>query len=94
MRPGLDFYSRLVDGLLEAGITPFVTLYHFDLPQPLQDDGGGWLRRGIVDDFAAFVDVVSRNLGDRVKHWITLNEPWSFGMLGLPGRGGRARPAA
>ncbi len=79
---GIDFYSRLVDGLLEAGITPFLTLYHFDLPQPLQDDGGGWLRRGIAEDFGAFVDVVSRKLGDRVKHWMTLNEPWSFGMLG------------
>ncbi|RIK34970.1 MAG: beta-glucosidase [Chloroflexi bacterium] len=81
-QPGLDFYSRLVDGLLEAGITPYLTLYHFDLPQALQDDGGGWLRRSIVDDFAAFVDVVSRTLGDRVRHWMTLNEPWSFGMLG------------
>lgn len=79
---GLDFYSRLVDGLLEAGFTPFVTLYHFDLPQRLQDDGNGWLRRGIVDDFSEFVDVVSRKLGDRVRHWMTLNEPWSFGMLG------------
>ncbi len=79
---GLDFYSRLVDGLLEAGITPFVTLYHFDLPQRLQDDGGGWLRRGVADEFAQFVDVVSRRLGDRVRHWVTLNEPWTFGMLG------------
>jgi len=79
---GLDFYSRLVDGLLEAGITPFLTFYHFDLPQELQADGGGWLRRGVTDDFAEFVDVVSRRLGDRVKHWTTLNEPWSFGMLG------------
>ena len=79
---GLDFYSRLVDGLLVAGITPFLTLYHWDLPQPLQDDGGGWLRCGIVEDFGAFVDVVSRRLGDRVRHWATLNEPWTFGMLG------------
>ena len=79
---GLDFYSRLVDGLLEAGITPFLTLYHFDMPQRLQDHGGGWLRRGIVDDFGAFVDVVSRRLGDRVQHWATINEPWTFGMLG------------
>ncbi len=79
---GLDFYSRLVDGLLEAGITPLLTLYHWDLPQRLQDDGGGWLRRGVVDDFCAFVDVVSRTLGDRVKHWTTLNEPWTFGMSG------------
>lgn len=80
-QPGLDFYSRLVDGLLQAGITPFLTLYHWDLPQPLQDEGG-WLRRGIADDFAAFADVVSRALGDRVRHWTTINEPWTFGMGG------------
>ncbi|PJF39388.1 MAG: beta-glucosidase, partial [Phototrophicales bacterium] len=79
---GLDWYSRLVDGLLEAGITPYVTLYHWDLPQALQDDGDGWLRRGIVDDYAAYVDVVSKALGDRVKSWITFNEPWVFTWLG------------
>lgn len=79
---GLDFYSRLVDGLLEAGITPFVTLYHWDLPQALQDEGEGWLRRGIVDDFAAYADVVSRALGDRVKHWMTFNEMFVFCVQG------------
>jgi beta-glucosidase len=79
---GIDFYSRLVDGLLEAGITPFVTLYHWDLPQALQDDGKGWQRRGIVEDYLAYTDVISRALGDRVKHWITLNEPFIFSMLG------------
>ena len=78
---GLDFYSRLVDGLLEADIIPFVTLYHWDLPQALEDEGG-WLRRGIVDDFVAYADIVSRTLGDRVKHWITFNEPWVFTWLG------------
>ncbi len=78
---GLDFYSALVDGLLEAGITPFVTLYHFDLPQTLEDEGG-WLRRGIADDFTAYAEVVANRLGDRVKHWITLNEPWVFCWLG------------
>ena len=79
---GLDFYSRLVDGLLEAGITPFVTLYHFDLPQALQENEGGWLRRGVADDFAHYVDVVSRKLGDRVNYWMTINEPWTFGTQG------------
>jgi len=79
---GLQFYSDLVDALLDAGITPFVTLYHFDLPQALQDDGGGWLRRGIVDDFEAYTDAVSVELGDRVKHWITLNEPWELAWQG------------
>lgn len=78
---GIDFYSRLVDGLLEAGITPFVTLYHWDLPQALEDEGG-WLRRGIADDFVQYADTVSRALGDRVKHWITFNEPWVFTWLG------------
>ncbi len=81
-RAGIDFYSELVDGLLEAGITPFITLYHFDLPQALQDDGGGWLRRSVVEDFAAYADVVTRALGDRVKNWITINEPWSMASLG------------
>ncbi|MCA9903260.1 MAG: beta-glucosidase [Anaerolineae bacterium] len=78
---GLDFYSRLVDGLLEAGITPSLTLYHWDLPQPLQDEGG-WMRRGIIDDFVAYTDVVARALGDRVKFFITQNEPWVFTWLG------------
>ncbi|MCL4248108.1 MAG: beta-glucosidase [Anaerolineae bacterium] len=78
---GIDFYSRLVDGLLEAGITPSLTLYHWDLPQPLQDEGG-WLRRGIIDDFVAYTDVVARALGDRVKFFITQNEPWVFTWLG------------
>ena len=77
---GLDFYSRLVDGLLEAGITPYLTLYHWDLPQVLQDVGG-WCNRATVDAFAEYADVVSRALGDRVKHWITHNEPWCSGML-------------
>lgn len=78
---GLDWYSRLVDGLLEAGITPYLTIYHWDLPQTLQDEGG-WLRRGIIDDFAAYADLLSRTLGDRVKHWITLNEPWVISWVG------------
>jgi beta-glucosidase len=78
---GIDFYSRLIDGVLAAGITPYVTLYHWDLPQALEDDEG-WLRRGIVEDFAAYTDVVSRALGDRVKHWITFNEPWVFTWVG------------
>jgi beta-glucosidase len=77
---GLDFYSRLVDGLLEAGITPFPTLYHWDLPQVLQDNGG-WPSRGTAQAFVEYTDVVTRALGDRVKHWITHNEPWCAAML-------------
>ncbi len=78
---GLAFYDRLVDGLLEAGITPWVTLYHWDLPQILED-AGGWPNRATADAFAEYTDVVTRRLGDRVKHWITLNEPWCSAFLG------------
>ncbi len=79
--PGLDFYDRLVDGLLERGIEPHVTLYHWDLPQPLQD-AGGWPDRGIVDAFVAYADVVTERLGDRVRSYATLNEPWCSAFLG------------
>ena len=78
---GLDFYSRLVDGLLELNITPFVTLYHWDLPQVLQDEGG-WTNRTTAEAFVEYADTVSRHLGDRVSHWITHNEPWCISVLG------------
>ncbi len=77
---GLDFYSRLVDALLEAGIEPFPTLYHWDLPQTLQDEGG-WPARSTAEAFAEYADVVSRHLGDRVSHWMTHNEPWCISFL-------------
>jgi beta-glucosidase len=77
---GLDFYSRLVDGLLAAGIAPYVTLYHWDLPQVLQDRGG-WASRDTAAAFADYAYAVSRCLGDRVKHWITHNEPWCASMV-------------
>jgi beta-glucosidase len=83
---GLDFYERLVDGLLEHDITPFATLYHWDLPQLLQDEGG-WASRSTAQAFAAYADAVTRRLGDRVKHWITHNEPWCVSFVGyLEGR--------
>jgi beta-glucosidase len=78
---GLDFYDRLVDALLEANITPFVTLYHWDLPQALQDRGG-WANRDTTHAFVEYADAVARRLGDRVKHWITHNEPWVVSFLG------------
>jgi len=78
---GLDFYHRLVDGLLQAGIEPHITLYHWDLPQTLEDEGG-WRDRPIVDAFVTYADLVSRHLGDRVKMWGTLNEPYVSAMMG------------
>jgi len=78
---GLDFYSRLVDGLLAAGITPYATLYHWDLPQALQDEGG-WPARHTAKAFAEYAEAVARRLGDRVKHWMTLNEPAVSALLG------------
>ena len=78
---GLDFYSRLVDELLAAGITPFPTLYHWDLPQALQDEGG-WANRETAQHFAEYASTVVDHLGDRVKRWIIFNEPWVFTILG------------
>jgi beta-glucosidase len=78
---GLGFYDRLVDGLLARGITPWLCLYHWDLPQALQDKGG-WANRGIADAFAAYARVVAARLGDRVKHWAMFNEPNVHALFG------------
>lgn len=78
---GLDFYERLVDRLLDAGIAPMATLYHWDLPQALEDEGG-WPNPDLADAFADYADAVFGRLGDRVKHWISFNEPWVFTYLG------------
>lgn len=77
---GLDFYSRQVDDLLERGITPYATLYHWDLPVALEA-AGGWPARATAEAFAEYAGIVARALGDRVKHWITINEPWCVGLL-------------
>ncbi len=79
---GMDFYSRLVDELLANGITPHVTLYHWDLPQALQDRYRGWESREVVDDFATYAGVMAKRLGDRVSRWMTLNEILTFTQLG------------
>jgi beta-glucosidase len=77
---GIAFYDRLVDSLLEAGIRPVVTLYHWDLPQVL-DDRGGWLNRDVAEWFAHYTRTVVDALGDRVRNWTTLNEPWCSSVL-------------
>lgn len=78
---GLDFYDRLVDTLLAKGIQPFATLYHWDLPSPLEQSGG-WLNRATAYAFADYAELVTRRLGERVTSWITLNEPWCSAYLG------------
>ncbi|MEV5823860.1 GH1 family beta-glucosidase [Micromonospora harpali] len=78
---GLDFYQRLVDELLGHGIEPWLTLYHWDLPQPLED-AGGWPARDTAARFADYAQLVADALGDRVRYWTTLNEPWCSAFLG------------
>ncbi len=78
---GLDFYDRVVDELLANDIEPVVTLYHWDLPAALED-AGGWPVRGTAEAFGEYAQVVGARLGDRVRNWITLNEPWVIAWLG------------
>jgi len=78
---GVAFYDRLVDALLEAGIAPMATLYHWDLPQALED-AGGWPEPETAEHYADYAEAMFRALGDRVHHWITFNEPWVFVWLG------------
>jgi beta-glucosidase len=93
---GLDFYSRLVDQLLEAGILPWLTLYHWDLPQAVEDKGG-WANRDTAYRFRDYAEIVHGALGDRVQHWTTFNEPFCSSLLGYAAgvhAPGRQEPAA
>ncbi len=78
---GLDFYDRLIDGMLEAGIKPMATLYHWDLPQALEDDGG-WLNRSTIDRFADYAAIVGERYADRVTDWVPINEPNVTTLMG------------
>src|SRR6516162_2753104 len=78
---GLDYYKRLTDALLEAQIRPFPTLYHWDLPQPLED-AGGWPHRGTAERFAEYAGIVAHALGDRIGDWAIFNEPKTFTGVG------------
>jgi beta-glucosidase len=79
---GLDFYSKLTDRLLENGITPFPTLFHWDLPLELQKKYGGFVNRRTAELFADYSEMIVRRLGDRIKNWITVNEPFEFSCFG------------
>ncbi len=95
---GIRFYSDLIDALLAQDITPWVTLYHWDLPLALQLEHDGWLNAQIADFFADYAAICFEAFGDRVKHWLTLNEPWCTAVFGhgvgihAPGRQSRNEP--
>jgi beta-glucosidase len=78
---GIDFYNRMIDSCLELGIEPWAVLYHWDLPQALEDKGG-WTNREVIGWFSEYADLCTRRFGDRIKHWMVLNEPASFTTLG------------
>ncbi|XP_044489176.1 beta-glucosidase 12-like [Mangifera indica] len=81
-KEGINFYNNLIDELLSNGLQPFVTIFYWDLPQALEDEYGGFLSPQIVDDFRDFAELCFKEFGDRVKHWITLNEPLTFTSTG------------
>ncbi len=95
---GIKFYNKLIDCLVDNGIQPWITLYHWDLPLALQLEEDGWLGESISDHFAAFARVCFESFGDRVTHWITINEAWVGAILGYgqgvfaPGRTSNSEP--
>ncbi|XP_022868201.1 beta-glucosidase-like [Olea europaea var. sylvestris] len=92
-KEGIKYYNDLIDALLDEGIIPYATIYHWDIPECLDQEYGGFLSPEIVKDFSDFAEVCFCEFGDRVKYWITLNEPWAFSLQGYvlgsfpPGRG-------
>ncbi|MCH98953.1 beta-glucosidase 12-like, partial [Trifolium medium] len=87
---GINYYNNLINELLDKGLQPFVTLFHWDLPQALDEEYGGFLSHNIVNDFRDYVELCFKEFGDRVKHWITLNEPWTLSKYGYAD--GRSAP--
>ncbi|XP_027923148.1 cyanogenic beta-glucosidase-like [Vigna unguiculata] len=79
---GIDYYNNVINEQLANGIKPLVTLFHCDLPQALEDEYGGFLSPLIFKDFRDYADVCFKAFGDRVKHWVTLNEPWTYNING------------
>ncbi|KAF8378817.1 hypothetical protein HHK36_030166 [Tetracentron sinense] len=79
---GIDHYNRLINALIAKGIEPYVTIYHWDLPQALEDKYTGWLSPNIIKDFATYAETCFQKFGDRVKHWITFNEPHNYAIQG------------
>ncbi|ONK55428.1 uncharacterized protein A4U43_UnF3530 [Asparagus officinalis] len=81
-REGVQYYNNLIDELKSSGVEPYATIFHWDVPQALEDRYGGFLSSKILDDFKNYADVCFALFGDRVKHWIVVNEPWTFARLG------------
>ncbi|KAE9600177.1 hypothetical protein Lal_00045799 [Lupinus albus] len=81
-KEGIKYYNNLINELLAKGLEPFATIFHWDLPQALEDEYGGFLSHNIVNDFQDYAEICFKEFGDRVKHWITLNEPWVFTKFG------------
>ena len=78
----INHYNKVIDELIRNGIEPLVTLYHWDLPEHLDEKYNGWLNKQVIADFTEYANVCFANFGDRVRYWVTINEPWTFVYLG------------